>query len=218
MGLLTRMDEQARAVNPNLSEAQIRQKLAQINGDLLNASLEFPDLTNYLPGPPRLAAVLIPLLKQDQAWHVLFTRRADDLHEHKGQVAFPGGRMDPEDGSLEDTALREAQEEIGLAPGDVRILGRLNDYLTITNYQVTPVVGVMPWPYLLRPSEHEVSRVFTIPLAWLADPRNHEIRQHKIKGKDEPVPVVFFSPYAGETLWGASARFTLRLLEVLSLS
>ncbi len=204
-------------MNTQLSESEISLRLARINGELLNSTLEFPDLTHYLPGPPRPAAVLIPLLKIEQAWHVLFTRRADDLHEHKGQVAFPGGRMDPDDRSLEQTALREAQEEIGLAPGDVRILGRLNDYLTITNYQVTPIVGVMPWPYELHPSVREVSRVFTIPLDWLADPNNHETRSRQIPGRDEPIPVVYFSAYGGETLWGASARFTLRLLEVLSL-
>ena len=90
------------------------------------------------------------------------------MPEHSGQVAFPGGRADPEDTDPEQTALREAYEEIGLRPSDVHLLGRLQDYLTITNYQVTPVVGVIPWPYDLHPAEEEVSRVFAIPLDWLA--------------------------------------------------
>ena len=115
-------------------------------------------------------------------------------------------------------ALREAQEEIGLSPNDVQVLGRMNDYLTITNYLVTPVIGVMPWPYPLRISSHEVSRVFTIPLAWLADPQNHEVRQRSIPGQNNPIPVVYFRSYEGEILWGASARFTLGLLDVLHLN
>jgi len=203
-------------MDTRLSEKEIARRLERINGATFNATLDHPDLTQYLPGPPRPAAVLIPLLKIDQDWHVLFTRRTDELEEHKGQVAFPGGRMDPEDRTLEETALREAKEEIGLAPGDVRILGRLNDHLTITNYRVTPVVGVMPWPYTLQPSAHEVSRVFTIPLAWLAEKRNHEIRLRQLTNRAEPQPVAYFSEYDGEILWGASARFTLRLLEALA--
>ena len=90
--------------------------------------------------------MLIPFLRIEQAWHLLFTRRNSALPEHSGQVAFPGGRADPDDPDLETTALREAYEEIGLLPADVRILGRLYDFLTITNYLVTPIVGVIPWP------------------------------------------------------------------------
>jgi len=149
----------------HLSEAEITRRLTLA---LENASpepyLEFTALPQFLTEPPRLAAVLIPFLSGEAGWHILFTRRHSDLPEHSGQVAFPGGRADPEDLSLEQTALRESYEEIGLKPQDVRILGRLQDYLTITNYRVTPIVGVMPWPYELYPAEAEVSRVFTIPL------------------------------------------------------
>jgi 8-oxo-dGTP pyrophosphatase MutT (NUDIX family) len=173
----------------------------------------------------RPAAVLIPFLRrptldgQGDEWHVLYTRRTDTLPEHRGQVAFPGGRSDPGDRSPEDTALREAREEIGLSPEDIRLLGRLKVLSTVvTNYCVTPVVGVMPWPYPLRLEEKEVSHTFTIPLAWLADPAHREIRSRSLPGSTELFPVVYFQIYDGELLWGVSARITLDLLEALELA
>ena len=181
------------------------------------AQSEFPSLPGFLKGEPRPAAVLIPLIHQDGDWRLLLTRRNPDLPEHSGQVAFPGGRADPIDASPEHTALREAEEEIGVHPQDVQVLGRLHDFLTITNYRVTPVVGLIPWPYTLRPSPEEVSRIFTIPLGWLANPQNYEERQRQLPPPHEPVSVVYFKPYDGEILWGASARFTLTLLDLLRL-
>lgn len=170
----------------------------------------------FNPGPSRPAAVLIPMLCLSGKWHLLYTRRNSGLPEHSGQVSFPGGRSDPGDSSPEQTALREAQEEIGLAFHHVRLLGRLNNFLTITNYLVTPVVGSIPWPYPLVLEEKEVSRAFTIPLDWLAEPANREVRSRLLPEPYAPVPVIYFREYDGEILWGASARFTVRLIEVLS--
>lgn len=166
---------------------------------------------------PRNAAVLIPILKQDHKWHILFTRRTSSLPEHSGQVAFPGGRADPDDNSPEITALREAQEEINLSPSDVRILGRLQEIRTISNYCVMPVVGRIPWPYEFELAQEEVSRVFTIPLEWLADLKNHEIRYRELPSPHPPVPVIYFNHYDGELLWGISAEITLIFLESLQL-
>jgi 8-oxo-dGTP pyrophosphatase MutT (NUDIX family) len=179
------------------------------------AQTEFPSLPDFLKGEPRPAAVLIPLIQHAGEWRLLLTRRNADLPEHSGQVAFPGGRTDPDDTSPEHTALREAEEEIGVRPQDVQILGRLQEFLTITNYRVTPVVGLIPWPYPLTPSAREVSRIFTIPLAWLLDPQNSEERLRELPAPHAPVAVVYFKPYDGEILWGASARFTMTLLELL---
>lgn len=167
--------------------------------------------------PARPAAVLVPLLRKLQEWHVLFTRRTDTLPEHSGQVAFPGGQCDPSDQSPEDTALREAYEEIRLHPADVKILGRLNTLITITNYSVTPVVGSIPQPYDFAIAEREVSRVFTIPLAWLADPSNREIRKRILPPPLKPTPIIYFKPYEGEVLWGVSAQIVLDLLKALRL-
>ncbi len=163
--------------------------------------------------------MLIPLLRQAGEWDVLFIRRTVNEHDHHGgQVAFPGGRCDPGDPDAEAAALREAFEETGIKPADVRILGRLRDILTITNYRVTPMVGVIPWPYELRPQPEEVSRIFTIPLKWLADPANREAQKHSWLYRGHSIPMIYFAPYDGETLWGASARITMLLLEALGLS
>lgn len=185
-------------------------------------------LSAFLPDAARPAAVLVPLLRaqdddsRNMTWHVLLTRRSDQLEEHRGQVAFPGGRSEPTDLSPETTALREAQEEIGLDPHVVRVLGKLNSMLTITNYRVSPVVGVIPWPYHLNLADNEVDRVFTIPLDWLADPKNYEIRHQVIPppyalhfGSDRH-PVIYFQPYKDEILWGVSAEITRRLLKLLT--
>jgi 8-oxo-dGTP pyrophosphatase MutT (NUDIX family) len=201
----------------DLSAAEISERLARAYqaAELRTDFSESPYPSELLPDAPRPAAVLIPLLRKPDGWHILYTRRNSTLAEHSGQVAFPGGRSEPGDLSPEATALREAYEEIGLAPEDVHILGRLNDFITITNYAVTPVVSHVPWPYEWSIREEEVSRVFTIPLAWLSDPLHHELRQRPLKLPGSYVDVIYFQIYDGELLWGATARFTLTLLNIL---
>jgi 8-oxo-dGTP pyrophosphatase MutT (NUDIX family) len=178
--------------------------------------VKFPE--GNLSQPARPAAVLVPFLCAGGEWHILFTRRTDTLPEHSGQVAFPGGRADPSDPSLEATALREAQEEIGLRPENVRLLGRLEAFTTVTNYRLTPVVGrIVDWPCALALAEVEVKRVFTIPLAWLTDPTHREVRSRVLPFPHAALPVIYFQPYDGEVLWGVSAQITLMLLQALIL-
>ena len=162
-------------------------------------------------GPMRRAAVLIPLARVGDEWHLLYTRRTDRVEHHKGQVSFPGGRTGPQDPSPEYTALRETDEEVGISPSDVKILGRLGEYLTVTNYLVTPVVGVIPWPVCFKIHTIEVGRVFTIPLEWLADRSNYQefVRAETGRG------VITYFPYDGELLWGATARMTVNFLKLL---
>lgn len=171
----------------------------------------------WLPGTSRPAAVLIPFLRVSNEWHILFTRRTEKVADHKGQVAFPGGSVDPGDPSPEFTALREAEEEIGLHGEDVRVLGRMQELQTTTNYRITPVVGTIPWPYPLELATDEVSRTFTIPLNWLADPTHHEICSRFLPSSSTPLPVIYFKTYHDELLWGVSAQITVNLLITLGL-
>lgn len=203
-------------MSPNLlTEKQIATKLAALKRETpINP---FPQ--DLLDGPTQPAAVLIPLFREAGGWHVLFVRRTESIHDpHSGQVAFPGGRCDPQDPAPETAALREAQEEIGLDPKDVHILGRLQDLVTISNYQVTPIVAAIPWPYPLRPSPEEVARIFTIPLSWLADPINRETLERKVPNYTTPFSEIYFKRYADELLWGVSARIMVDLLTALNLT
>ncbi|MBE0697725.1 MAG: CoA pyrophosphatase [Anaerolineaceae bacterium] len=185
------------------SEEEIKHRLRRQPGE------NPPSLEGF-----RSAAVLVPLLWEEDGWHLLFTRRTETVQSHKGQVSFPGGTAEPGDITPEDTALREAYEEIGLLPRDATIFGRLDHLATVSNFLITPILARIPWPYPFHLSAEEVSHIFTIPLTWLADSSHWEERpRHLPSGKLENV--VHYQPYGGETLWGISARITLELLETL---
>lgn len=160
------------------------------------------------------AAVLMPLVRREGEWHLVFTRRTNDVEHHKGQVSFPGGACEAGE-TAEQTALREAVEEIGLQQADVRVLGRLNDVVTITHYRVAPLVGVMPWPYSFRLSTVEVGCVFSIPLIWLTQRENWEEHLISLEGALSPSPVVNYHEYDGEVVWGATARMVQNLIKVV---
>jgi 8-oxo-dGTP pyrophosphatase MutT (NUDIX family) len=165
-------------------------------------------------GPVRRAAVLVPLVLVENEWHLLFTRRTDFVDHHKGQVSFPGGRVDPDDDSPEATALRETFEEIGVRPEDVQVVGALGEYLTVSNYLVTPVIGIISWPRTFTVHTPEVERVFTIPLDWLADISH---RQEMVR-KETDRSLIVYLPFDGELLWGVTARITVNFLSALGLS
>ena len=158
------------------------------------------------------AAVLIPLLlKEDSLW-VLLTQRTNHLRDHAGQISFPGGRMDPEDQSPNDTALRESEEEIGLDRHRVEIIGHLPEYLTVSGYSVTPVVGLVQAQAEYVLDEFEVADVFEVPLSFLLDPANHQVRlwQSEQGGRR------FYSmPYENRFIWGATAGMLRNLYHLL---
>lgn len=160
------------------------------------------------------AAVLVPMYHDGAEWHVLYTRRTDTVDVHRGQVSFPGGRIDPQDAGPVQAALREAHEEVGIRPQAVTVLGTLGPLLTVTQFEVTPVIGHLAWPCALRLNTREVACAFGVPLRWLADPSHlhRTLRQPPIPGRE--IQVYSFDPYLGETIWGATARITLDLIAV----
>lgn len=156
--------------------------------------------------------MLVPLQAVDDAAHLVFTRRSPALPHHQGQIAFPGGTADPGDPDAVATALREAHEEIGVAPADVRVLAVLDDLETVgSGFVITPVVGVVPHPYDWRPCPREVDTIFTVPLATLEDPATARRETWDFGGT--PWPVDSFA--VGEhVIWGATYRITRNLLDL----
>lgn len=163
--------------------------------------------------PARPAAVLLPVYREGGEWHVLLTERTDTVAEHRGQVAFPGGKADPDDRDRIATALRETEEEIGLPADQVLVLGVMPDFVTITDYHVTPVVGLIPWPADLRLSTAELSEVFGVPLRWLADPAHLRIEQWNLPGRAGET-LVYFYDYGRHRIWGATARMLHAFVEL----
>lgn len=159
------------------------------------------------------AAVLVPLVWENARWNLLFTRRAMDLADHSGQVSFPGGAWEEQDGDLEQTALREAREEIGIEPASVAVLGKMARFDMVSYFQVTPVVGVVAWPCVLNINASEVARAFIVPLDWLADPHNYQIRPRQFEGQNFQIP--YYSDYDGEIIWGATAQITQEFLHLI---
>ena len=197
---------------PNLTETYIIEKL-RISEDKNEGGEIFNESENLKYEETKCAAVLIPLIHFGDEWHLLYTRRGDKVETHKGQVSFPGGACNPGEETPEQTALRETEEEIGINPQDVHILGRLAAMITITSFRVTPVVGLVPWPYAFRVENAEVARVFTMPLAWLADKSNRW--EFNLPGRK--FGLIVYHPHDGELLWGATALMTDNFLKTLGL-
>jgi 8-oxo-dGTP pyrophosphatase MutT (NUDIX family) len=158
------------------------------------------------------AAVLVPLLFKEGEWHVLVTQRSQTVGHHKGQISFPGGACEPGDGDLLDTALREAQEEIGVPRDSVEILGALDDFPTISRFVVTPYVGVIPHPFAYRLNRDEVEAVVEVPLSFLRNPAHlrEELWEHEGQTHN-----VLFWDYDGYTIWGATARTLKAFLDLM---
>ena len=166
-----------------------------------------------LTEPLTPAAVLVPLIERGQGMTVLLTRRTEHLSSHSGQISFPGGRIEPGDTAPVRTALREAEEEIGVAPARVEILGRLANYVVGTGYRITPVVGFIdPETEFVR-EEGEVAEIFEVPLALVMEPENYHREHMRIKNIDRSYYVL---PYGDYRIWGATASILANLRDTLS--
>lgn len=150
---------------------------------------------------PRAAAVLIPVVDRSEPT-VLLTQRTEHLPSHAGQIAFPGGKIDETDASPLDAALREAEEEIGLAPDHVRLLGYLDVYETTSGFAIVPVIGLVTPPFALAPNPEEVADVFEVPLAFLMDARNHEQHVREWQGRQRRY---YAMPWRDRYIWGVTA-------------
>jgi 8-oxo-dGTP pyrophosphatase MutT (NUDIX family) len=177
-------------------------------------------LAEYIPKRPECgdatpAAILILVYDRDGEAHVLFTERTHQVEHHKGQISFPGGACDDGDDSLEATALRETAEEIGVRPEDVEIVGQLDEMITISNFRVTPFVGILEtnseYPFVIN--TNEVAQVVQVPLPHLLDEQNMELEVRQHKGKQVLVPAY---TYQGHRIWGATARMLRQLLDLIS--
>jgi 8-oxo-dGTP pyrophosphatase MutT (NUDIX family) len=158
------------------------------------------------------AAVLIPLVLSEASVDLLLTRRTEDVETHKGQIAFPGGIVDDGDANRRHTALRETEEELGIGPAHIEVLGILDDLLTPTGFVITPVVGIVKTLPAMKPNPREVAEVFMVPLAFFAEPQN--ARREWLStplGERE----VWFYEYGGRVIWGATAAMIRNLCDLL---
>lgn len=156
----------------------------------------------------RDAAVLVPIIAREDGLTVLFTRRAEDMPHHPGQVAFPGGRVDAGDADANAAALRETHEETGIAPHFVTVEGQLDRYETGTGFVIVPVVGIVRPGFSLNVNPTEVAAVFEVPFGFLMDPANHQRHSGEWKGVRREY---FAMPYDGHYIWGATAGMIVNL-------
>ena len=182
-------------------------------------------LTAFSPQPNpqpsfRASAILIPFFHHEGEDSVVFTKRSDRVKHHQRQMSFPGGVYEEHDENLLQTALREAQEEIGLKPEDVEILGQLSDLPTITQFVITPFVGWIPYPYEWKTDPNEVDEVIAVPFSFFCDHHNCKTQSFEYAGSQYTSPLFNYSPPNAKNkdpypIWGATARILLELVALL---
>jgi 8-oxo-dGTP pyrophosphatase MutT (NUDIX family) len=202
--------------NPTLDDSYIR---ARLNGPVSSnnaSSIRGDDDLN--PGMPQLrdpltpAAVLVPLVPRAIGFHVLLTKRTDHLHDHAGQISFPGGRVDAEDKNAIATALRETYEETGIHIRHIEIIGEMDQYITRTGFTVTPIIGLITPPFTTKPDPFEVADIFEVPLDFFMNRNNHQRHEKNILGTSR---YFYAMPYKDHYIWGATAGMLVNLVDIL---
>jgi len=192
--------------------------LRQVLSSNIERSLHIPDESRRrLPGregTPLEAAVLVPLVMREEGVTVLLTQRTAHLNSHAGQISFPGGRIDDDDVDAVAAALRETQEETGLQPTFVEVLGSLPRYYTSSGFAVTPITALIKPGFELTPHEFEVAEVFEVPLSFITNPANY--RLHSATLPDGDVRNYYSAPWQGYFIWGATAAMLFGMTQILS--
>lgn len=196
--------------NPDVRHDDLKKTLCRVIENARQASSDFDLNPEYTPPEGRVLKPAAVLVAVTESGDVILTKRAAHLKNHAGQIAFAGGRMDDTDRDLSHTALREAQEEIGLDPASATILGTLPAHETVTNYAVTPVVAMVPNGLRLTPEPGEVAEVFITPLTHLLTPSNYRIEGRRWMGQRRQYYTVPYGPYY---IWGATARILRGMAE-----
>jgi 8-oxo-dGTP pyrophosphatase MutT (NUDIX family) len=192
----------------------LRARLHRAGGDIdLDGWLLGDEGHDRATGERRMAAVLLGLVDRAGGPSIILTQRTAHLRDHAGQISLPGGRMEPVDGGPADAALREAQEEIGLAPCQVELLGGLRHYDTITGFRIHPVVGWIEPPMTLQPDPYEVAEVFELPLGFVLDVANH--RRESVE-RDGVRRHFYVLPYQNRYIWGATAGILVNFARLLA--
>ena len=186
----------------HITDIDLRARVAGLSRDNRRNCVS---IDGYLP-----AGVLVPIILGTGTPSLLFTKRTEFVETHKGQVSFPGGVMDPGDGDIVHTALREAWEEIGLPDTAIRVVGLLDDLPTPTGFIITPVVGILETLPALTPNSAEVADVFQVPLSFFADPGNGRTEIREFLGRQHDV---WYFQSGGHTIWGATAMIVQMLLK-----
>jgi len=206
---------------PHALRRLIEQRL-QASRPPLDASVAWPAgltansdaaLRQYFPASPIAAAVLVPIVERAEGLTVLLTQRSSQLRNHAGQISFPGGRVEASDLGPLQAALREAEEEIGLAREHVEVVGYLDPQLVLSGFWVTPVVGFVRPGFGLQLDAREVQAVFEVPLLHILDPANHRSRERRI---GEVSVQVYDIPFEGRNIWGATAGMLVALQQLLA--
>ncbi len=161
------------------------------------------------------AAVTVPLFLKGDEWHVLLTRRTQEVRHHKGEISFPGGAVDPQDASLLETALRETEEEVGIHRKDVTFLGELNDIQTMSRFRISPFVIVFPYPYPFQVCRAEIDELLEIPLGRLQRDARLEEKTAEYEGLRAKI---YFYYFRDVVIWGATAKILKQLFDLVDFS